>query len=391
MPAGWIKDLYLDHAGRLWIASSREGLSRIDDPTAEHPRFINYRTDNGLASDSVWCITEDEGHRIYVGTSRGVDRLDPESGHIRHYTQADGLAQNEVQVAFRDAHGSLWFGTAQGLSRLDPQPDEGPKSLPILISGLRVNGITHHISELGETEISKLVLGPYENQVQIDFGGLDFGTPQELRYQYKLEGADRDWSAPTDLRTVNYASLRSGNYRFLVRAVTADGVMSPTPATVVFSILPPVWQRWWFLTLAAVALGLAVYAGHRYRVARLVELPRVRTRISTDLHDEIGSNLSLMAIVSDVANKQTTPRDTQMSEWLTLIADTSRETMDSMGDIVWAINPDKDRLFDLTSRMRQAADHIFTARNIGFHFSAPAGEADGKAWRGYSPRGIYDL
>ena len=380
LPGGWIRDLYLDHAGRLWIASSQQGVSRIDDPAAEHPRFINYRTDNGLASDNVWCITEDEWHRIYVGTSRGVDRLDPESGHLRHYTQADGLAQNEVQVAFRDAHGSLWFSTTQGLSRFDPQPDESPRSLPILISGLRVNGIAHHISELGETEISKLVLGPYENQVQIDFAGLDFGTRKELRYQYKLQGsgADADWSAPTGGRFVNFASLSSGEYRFSVRAVSAVGVMSVTPATVSFTIRPPIWQRWWFLMLAGIGLGLAVYGGHRYRVARLVELARVRTRIATDLHDEIGSNLSLMSIVSDVANKQSGPRDSQMSEWLSLIASTSRETMDAMGDIVWAINPDKDRLLDLTLRMRRVADDIFTARNIAFQVGAPGEGTDVK-------------
>lgn len=376
VPTGWIRDLYLDHAGRLWIASSREGVSRIDDTAAEHPRFINYRTENGLASDNVWCITEDEGHRIYVGTSRGVDRLDPESGHIRHYTQADGLAQNEVQVAFHDRHGSLWFGTTQGLSRFDPQPDEGPKSLPILISGLHVDGIARHISELGETEIPKVVLGPYENQIQIDFVGLEFGAGQSLRYQYKLEGSDADWSAPTAGRSVNLASLSSGEYRFSVRAVSADGIMSIAPATVSFTILPPIWRRWWFVMLAAVALGLTVYGGHRYRVARLVELARVRTRIATDLHDEIGSNLSLMAIVSDVANKRAGLRDSQMSEWLSLIAGTSRETMDAMADIVWVINPDKDRLPDLTLRMRRLADDIFTARNIAFHLSAPGDEAD---------------
>ena len=376
LPAGWIKDLYLDHAGRLWVASNQGGLSRIDDPAAEHPRFINYRTDTGLASDNVWCITEDEGHRIYVGTSRGVDRLDPESGHLRHYTQADGLAQNDVQVAFRDGHGSLWFGTTQGLSRFDPQPDKKPSSLPILISGLRVNGIAHHISDLGETEISKFVLGPYENEVQIDFVGLEFDAGQSLRYQYKLEGSDADWSAPAGGRSVNFASLSSGEYRFSVRAVSADGVMSITPATVSFTILPPIWRRWWFVLLAAVAFGLAVYGGHRYRVARLVELARVRTRIATDLHDEIGSNLSLMAIVSDVANKKTGPKDSQMSEWLSLIAGTSRETMDAMADIVWVINPDKDRLLDLTLRMRRLADDIFTARNIAFHLSAPGDEAD---------------
>lgn len=369
LPAGWIRDLYLDHAGRLWIASSQEGLSRIDDPAAEHPRFINYRTDSGLASDSVWCITEDEAHRVYVGTSRGVDRLDPESGHLRHYTQADGLAQNEVQVAFRDAHGSLWFGTPRGLSRFDPQPDEGPGSLPILISGLRVNGIAQHVSELGETEISRLVLKPDQNQVQIDFVGLDFGTRRELRYQYKLEGADRDWSAPTDVRTVNYASLRSGNYRFLVRAVTADGVLSPTPATVAFSILPPIWQRWWFLTLAALLVCLVIYQIYRYRVARLLALERVRTRIATDLHDDIGSNLSVVAGLSEMLRQQVS--NEHVAEQLSVIAKVSRRSVDAMSDIVWAVNPQKDHLRDLIQRMRRFASDAFSAHNIHLVFEVP--------------------
>jgi ligand-binding sensor domain-containing protein/two-component sensor histidine kinase len=374
LPAGWIRDLFLDHAGRLWIASGQEGLSRIDDPAAEHPRFINYRTDNGLASDSVWCITEDKEHHIYVGTSRGVDRLDPESGHLRHYTQADGLAQNEVQDAFRDAHGSLWFGTSQGLSRLDPQPDESPGSLPILISGLRINGSPHHISELGETEISKLVLAPDQNQVQIDFVGLDFGTRRELRYQYKLEGADRDWSAPTDHRTVNYASLRSGNYRFLVRAVTADGAISPMPATVAFSILPPVWQRWWFLTLAVLVACLAGYQIYRYRVARLLGLERVRTRIAVDLHDDIGSNLSLIAALSEVLRPRARSVDIHMAEQLSVIAKVSQRSVDAMSDIVWAVNPHKDHLRDLLQRMRRFASDAFSARNIQLAFEAPTAD-----------------
>jgi ligand-binding sensor domain-containing protein/two-component sensor histidine kinase len=374
LPAGWIKDLYLDHAGRLWIASSREGLSRIDDPATEHPRFINYRTDNGLASDSAWCITEDEWHRIYVGTSRGVDRIDPETGHIRHYTQADGLAQNEVQVAFRDAHGSLWFGTDQGLSRFYPQPDESSGSLPVFISGLRVNGLARPLSELGEVTVSKFVLGPYENQMQVDFGGLDFGTGKELRYQYKLEGADRDWSYPTDVRTVNYASLPSGHYRFLVRAVTADGILSPVPATITFSILSPIWQRWWFLTLVALTIGLATYGLYRYRLARLIELERVRTRIATDLHDDIGSNLSVVAGLSEVLRLRMGTVDETIDGQLSVIAKVSQRSVDAMSDIVWAVNPKKDHLRDLVQRMRRFASDAFSARNIQLVFEAP--EAD---------------
>jgi signal transduction histidine kinase/sugar lactone lactonase YvrE len=376
VPDGWVRDLYLDHAGRLWIASSRDGVSRIDDPTAEHPRFINYKTDNGLASDSVWCITEDEGHRIYVGTSRGLDRLDPESGHIRHYTQADGLAENEVQVAFRDAHGSLWFGTTQGLSRFDPQPDESPASPPILIRGLRVNGIAQHISELGETEISKLVLAPNENQVQIDFVGLDFGTRKELRYQYKLEGADSTWSEPSDQRTVNFANLAPRSYKFFVRAVNSDGVVSSTPAVVTLTILPPLWARWWFLTVAVIVIGMMVHALYRYRVARILEVANMRTRIATDLHDDIGANLTKIAILSEVAKQQQGNGDASEDSPLSSIAEIARESVGSMSDIVWAINPKRDHLIDLVRRMRREAEDLFTARDIKLRFHAPGEEQD---------------
>jgi signal transduction histidine kinase len=100
----------------------------------------------------------------------------------------------------------------------------------------------------------------------------------------------------------------------------------------------------------------------------------MRTRIATDLHDEIGSNLSLIAMVSDVAGRKVKQTDSQVVGWLSLIGNTSRETVDSMSDIVWAVNPNKDRIGDLTQRMRQVADDAFTASEIAFHFNAPAVE-----------------
>src|SRR4029077_787020 len=100
---------------------------------------------------------------------------------------------------------------------------------------------------------------------------------------------------------INYASLSPGRYQFQARAMTADGSISPAPATVSFTILPPIWQRWWFVTLVLLTVGLGIAAIYRYRVGRLIELERVRTRIATDLHDDIGASLSLIAMLSEVA------------------------------------------------------------------------------------------
>src|SRR5262249_27546465 len=188
--------------------------------------------------------------------------------------------------------GVLWFGTKHGLSRLIPSNDAPPAPPPILIGGLHINGVSYPVSELGETHIGQFWLGPEQNDVQIDFFGLSFSPGEVLRYRYRLEGADLDWSALTEQRTINYANLSPGTYRFQVQTVDTDGNSSPSAATVSFTVLAPLWRRSWFLALAALSTGMIGLAFYRYRVARLLELERVRTRIATDLHDDVGSGLS---------------------------------------------------------------------------------------------------
>jgi ligand-binding sensor domain-containing protein/two-component sensor histidine kinase len=373
LPSGMIFDLYLDDAGRLWIASTG-GLVRLDDPSAEQPRFITYTTAQGLSSNNINCITEDRYGRIYVGTGRGVDRLDTETGRVKVFTAADGLISGEVLVSFRDRKGDLWFGGKGGLSRLIPQPDPPQSPPPILITGLRIGGETHRTSALGETEIAPVELGPDKNQIQIDFVALGFSPGEGLRYQYKLEGSSEDWSQLADQRTVNFARLAPGNYRFLVQAVNSDGVMSERAANFAFTILPPLWQRWWFIAIIVALGGLIAYVFYRYRVARLVELERVRTRIASDLHDDIGSNLTKIGILSEVVRQQGKGLDGRLVEPLSSIARISRESVASMSDIVWAINPKRDTLRDLTRRMREFAGEIFANRNVEFELRGPSSE-----------------
>ena len=263
LPAGPITMLYLDHIGRLWIATGQSGLTRVDDPIAEQPRFVTITTSDGLSSNNIRCITEDQWGQIYVGTVRGVDRLNLETGRIKHLSTADGLSGDFVTSAIRSRTGWLWFGTMKGLSRLVPAVEVPQPPPPILIGGLRISGVPQSISELGESEVSGFELGPNQNQLEIDFFGLGFSMGEALRYQFRLEGGDTDWSAPTDQSTVNYARLSPGTYRFLVRAVNAEGAVSPLPATVAFRILPPIWQRAWFLAISAILIGLAAYSIHR--------------------------------------------------------------------------------------------------------------------------------
>jgi ligand-binding sensor domain-containing protein len=154
LPPGAIMNIYLDHAGRLWFASARSGLVRIDDPGAERPSFVSYTTAQGLSSNSTEVITEDRYGQLYVGGGRGLDRLDPATGSVKHFTTADGLAPGLFRAAFRDHNGVLWFGMTRGLSRYVPTPDVPAAPPSVLISGLRVGGSARLVSALGEREMT---------------------------------------------------------------------------------------------------------------------------------------------------------------------------------------------------------------------------------------------
>jgi signal transduction histidine kinase len=386
VPPGTIVGIHLDHAGRLWLASARGGLGRVDDPGARQPSFSRYTIAQGLSSNSTSVLTEDRHGNIYVGGGRGLDRLDPATGRVKHFTTADGLPPGLFHAAFRDHTGVLWFGTSSGLARLAPTPDTPSAPPPVMINGLRIRGLPKAISALGEQALSLPDLTAVQNQLQIDFVGLSFGSGDVLHYQYRLDGAETEWTAPSEQRSVTYASLSPGRYVFNVRAVNSDGIVSAHPAAMSFTILRPMWQRWWFLTLAGVAIGLTGYGLYQFRVARLLQIAEMRTRIATDLHDDIGANLTRIALLSEV----TAPADVDVRDAaspvteaaidagvetapLASIGRIARESVGSMNDIVWAINPARETLLDLTRRMRQHANEVFTLRDIELRFSAPPG------------------
>jgi signal transduction histidine kinase len=363
MPPGAVVNMHVDRAGRLWLASIRSGLIRVDNPGAERPTFVSYTTANGLSSNNIVAIVEDLSGFLYVGGGQGLDRFDPTTERVKHFGESDGLGPGVLKAAYRDRHGQLWFGLSNGLARLTPLIDKPIRPPAVWINALRVAGVPETVSALGEQEMSLPDVAPGRSHVQIDFVALGFGSG-DVRFQYRLDGADADWSRPSEIRTVNYASLAPGRYRFQVRAVDADGVQSDVPATVAFRVLSPVWRRWWFLTAAGLLVALTIQQLYRRRVARLLEIANVRTRIATDLHDDIGANLTRIALLSEVAKgaDDTGP--------LSSIARIARESVSSMSDIVWAINPQRESIADLIRRMRQHAEEVLTSQGIALNFYA---------------------
>lgn len=369
--SGQVRAIHLDRAGRLWLASALSGLMRVDAVAAERPSFVTISAPEGLSKGEVGAIAEDHYGRLYLATARGIDQYDPATGQVRHFTKDDGLAPGELLAAYCDRSGTLWFATQRGLSRFTPPPPERAPAPTILITGVRVAGRTQAVSAVGETRLTLPDLGTDDNQVEIEFVAPGGALGERLRYQVRVGDTSHEWSAPADARSVRLAGLSPGRYQIAVRAVNVDGVASPDPATLTFTILPPVWLRWWFVTGVLSAVAASVLGLHRYRLAKALELERVRTRIATDLHDDIGANLTRIAILSEVARQRAAQGESVPEGPLTSIATISRESVSSMSDIVWAINPERDTLADLVRKIRHHAEELFESREVTLRLDLP--------------------
>ena len=178
--------------------------------------------------------------------------------------------------------------------------------------------------------------------------------PERNSFKYKLEGVDLDWVEAGSRRVAYYNNIYPGEYRFHVLARNSDTAWGEPGALVDIILLPHVWQTWWFKVALAAVLGLVFFALHRLRLARVREVEALRLRIAADLHDDVGSNLGTISLLSRKVQKDGAVREGEQED-LAAINRISMQTANSIREIVWFINPEYDTMQDLVLRMKEAA------------------------------------
>jgi ligand-binding sensor domain-containing protein len=345
--------------GTLWAGTVR-GLSRLDKG-----RFRTIGTRSGLSNDMIYCMEEDALGRLYVSTGRGVNILDFGGGRfqkpsIRILRRPDGLGSDEGNLGScrRDPAGRIWFGNVAGVSVYDPARDLVDHPVPrVHISALRLFG-----EELPLPQGPR-VFRSHENYFELSFVGIDLASPHSVRYRYRLAGLDRDW-IDSERREVQYTNLDPGDYRFEVQAASAGGAWSE-PAVLGFTIETPLWRRWWFVLLTLLAAAAFVGWLFTLRVRQLLAIERLRTAIAADLHDHIGAGLTEIAILSEIAAHRAHQQASPPPE-LSRVADTARQLVDRMNDIVWLVNPRRDSLHELFLRLKDSYAELFSHAGVLF-------------------------
>ena len=370
---GAVRGIVFDHAGRLWVACTG-GLSVAENPNVDSPHFRRYSTQKGLSARELFSIAEGADGALYIGSENGLDELDPATERIRHYGMQDGLPTEEVLSAFRDSKGVLWFGTHAGLVRLQPAPKRLTDEVQLRVTSLLAGGQNLPLSKRGESRIEGLRVDSGHNSLEVRYADVAFGSAGPLLYQYQV-GTNANWSNPSSERTLTFAGLAPAEYKIRVRAVDPLGHIRSAPVALALTVLPPFWRNWWFELMMVLVAAATVWLILHYRITRIMAVQQIRTRISSDLHDDIGSGLSQIAIWSDIALREK-PVNGHSNEALERIAASSRSLVDNISDIVWTVNPRRDSLRELLQRIRYFASEVCSSLDIALEFNAPEVAAD---------------
>jgi signal transduction histidine kinase len=208
-----------------------------------------------------------------------------------------------------------------------------------------------------------------QNSFSIFFASLSFIQRDRLTYYYKMEGLDKDWIKADKSAFVNYSLLPPGNYTFKIFCENIEGQRSKETTELNIYIKPPFWAAKWFISTVLFFIALIIYAIHDMRVKRLMAVEKLRTRVARDLHDDMGSTLSTINILSAMAKSKMNNDVVKTTEYLAKITDNSQRMMDAMDDIVWSIKPSNDSMQKIVARMREFATNVLEPKDIVLDFT----------------------
>ncbi len=347
----------------LWVGTGGGGLNRMDMLTGD---CLQYTTSHGLPNNVIYGILPDDEGNLWMSTNKGLSSFNLPKQTFRNFDYKDGLQSNEFNrgAYCRTRDGCLFFGGVNGFNYFYPWQIMNNRTRPqVVITGLKIRNQPVPVGTEGSplsksiylTE--KLTLPYKENFISFEFASMDFTDPGKNLYRYKLEGFDKDWINSGNTYSANYTNLDPGTYTFQVKGSNNDDTWNEIGTSLKVVILPPWYMTWWFRTLVVLAVASAAYGFYRYRLSQALKLQSIRDRIASDLHDEVGSNLSNIYIFSNVA-QQKAKTNGETAPLLQKITEYTQQSMEAMNDIVWMINTRNDRFENIIVRMRTLAAEL---------------------------------
>ena len=328
-----------------------------------------FRIEDGLCSNQVKTICPGKDGTIWLGTYGGIALFDSRTKTFRNYLKQDGLFSEAVlHNSCQTSDGKIFFPTIKDIVCIDPEMiTEQPSTFPPEIIRLKVAEKERFFNDLA----SPIHLTAEQNNFSAEFSSMNFVNPSSDEFQYQLEGYDKDWINAGNRRYANYTNLPGGTYVFKVR--TRNGTRPWSNVSELhFRVDTIFFKTWWFIGIMLLVVAGLLYAFYRMRMNRLLAIEKMRQRFSRDLHDDIGSTLSSINILSKTSQSNKTTNNNSDHQVLEKIHQRSQKMLDAMDDIIWSTKPENDSVEDLTVRMHEYASETLEAAGIQYALNCPA-------------------
>jgi ligand-binding sensor domain-containing protein len=398
--------------GDIYAIEYSSGIYKFDSTGKLLQHFIADKVNNHSLTtgiSSYFDIISGRENNLWITTYQGLLQFDVTKHNFSLFNEQDELPYGASNKAAEDRHGIIWadyrsfliafdplvkkvrvfnyrngFTGAQDGScllindkgniriaysnRIDAVEDDPFKEANIVLPKILITSVQagENVFQLLDTsgELKRLHIYHKDNEFNIHFALPLFGNLDGFIYYYKLEGYDKEWINTGKESFAKYANLPGGKYTFLVKAINTITGQSTAVTNLSITVHPPYYRTWWFILLCILLIAALLYSFYRYRLQQLFKLEKMRSSISSDLHDEVGATLSSISIYSNVAQKLSDKDIGTTKEYLSRIEYSSREMIEKMGDIVWSINPVNDTVDKVISRMHSYAYEMLGAKNI---------------------------
>ena len=381
----YISGVYEDNNGIIWVSTKDHGIFKYSSG-----KFYQISIESGLKANRIKTIVADKFGNLWLGIEKGIMKYNGKTS--KTYEDAEGVNSVEMSYSAVSKDGTIYFGTSDGIYFHKPEPGLREVLPKVHIKKFQFingkNAVKRKVYPFADSILftsasSKDSMHSTQNEFKYSYNQNSFSfqfvstslkNEEKNLYTYLLEGFDKSWSQLTKRNYVNYVNLPAGEYTFKVKTKNNDGQMS-YPAELSFIITPPFWETWWFRILALIfvvsIVAIITTIINRYRLAQALKIEKMRTKIATDLHDDIGTSLSSIAIFSQLAKRKIPGSTGQVDGYLERIEKTSRNLIDAMSDIVWSINPNNDSLEDAVLKMEDYAVKLLEAKGIEVQVVTP--------------------
>ena len=366
-----LRDIVSNKNGQIFVTFFAESIKWFYAGTLGSIKFNILTQEQGLQNAYIDQLTEDTSGNIWCSLRTGISCYRWRQNIFTNYTsETYGLDISHAPFIYLSkATGIIYIGLSNAVAHFNTNfHSNNIDSANLIFTGLQLFNKPYNTGKTIQ-DGDVINLDYTQNSLLVNFALLSFTNSNDNTYSWKLEGLETVWNTSKG-NAAAYTNLQPGHYTLLVKAANSSGGWRQNPIKLIFKISPPFYKTWWFILLCIVGIAGIIYYFVKLRIERIREKFKLRNKIASDLHDEIGSTLTSINILSNVSQQAMEKQPQQAKEMLQQIATQSKNIQQNMSDIVWSIRPDNEKIENLVVRMREFAAQTLEPLNIDTSITA---------------------